>query len=69
MKLCKDCKYIQPHRYSGFFKWKKPVFNEYAKCRHEKSANLVDGSGRDYCDISRASGPCFSDAKLFEPKD
>ena len=62
MKLCKDCKYYQAPELEG----------QSANCLHPEAViiDYVDGKDRPgYCEAQRHYGPCYQDAKLFEPKE
>jgi hypothetical protein len=41
----------------------------HSLCGHEFKLNLVSGRRTyKYCDLSREYGPCFAEARFFEPK-
>jgi len=75
VKLCKDCRWVERGWFGG-------VVGIYARCMHDKSAlnddignRLVTGCVRSAeqhfastMRLSRLSGRCGPDAKLFEPR-
>jgi hypothetical protein len=64
MNLCKDCKYFE----RPFLHSKK-----FAKCKHPRYCNPIDGSGGVYCDIVRECDSntydCGREGRLFQPKN
>lgn len=57
MKLCKDCKHYRK------FGWIFVGPTNLAMCAAD--VEPVRGEPKDFCDLSRESGPCGQEAKLF----
>ena len=78
MKICKDCKWVQPtYGLEGFWPWTKGY--RFATCGHPHARvwwDYVDkvtgkhevGSSQHYCSVMRASPVCGKMAFLFEEK-
>lgn len=68
MKLCRDCVHYRELR-DNTMECNEMTESYIVMDCCEVASDYVNGGVYGLCQIARSAGPCYPDAKLFEPRE